>query len=321
MQIERSLLLELGFKNTYYVEGRASIADLFSQKERCGVYILHCGNDEYYVGQASDVARRFVQHRRNHTDIHELSFKHVRRTDLNTEEHTAIWSLQAHGFTLRNIVFNSIPPENTDFELIMAPARQEEWLANLTSIENDGERVVNPEMRRKYARRYAQYVNDPHSERTTSILREYVQMGIPSIKGGEMSFWCCSCLPAFHGSDVKIMSRINVNWQEVFTISVKDDILCSSFHLAISPLENSFDPSLNSLVEKYPGVGVFDHLYQPGGIDQIGLESVDDDLTMQLLHDPAILTAIRLFNLRLMNKGACNFSRYHCLGLADRLVE
>ena len=69
------LLDSLGFLPTQNVQGRASVADLFKPQKRCGIYILHFANGEFYAGQAVDVTRRYAQHRSTYDDIVKLSFK------------------------------------------------------------------------------------------------------------------------------------------------------------------------------------------------------------------------------------------------------
>ena len=59
----------LGFEKHLFVKERQSIADCFTKKNRCGIYILHFENGEYYVGLAIDILKRFAQHRKNHSDI------------------------------------------------------------------------------------------------------------------------------------------------------------------------------------------------------------------------------------------------------------
>jgi MOSC domain-containing protein YiiM len=58
-----------GFSQLHHVQGRASIADLFPQGKRCGLYILYFLDGEIYAGQALDVTRRYVQHCKVHCDI------------------------------------------------------------------------------------------------------------------------------------------------------------------------------------------------------------------------------------------------------------
>jgi hypothetical protein len=73
------------------------------------------------------------------------------------------------------------------------------------------------------------------------------------------------------------------------------------------------------VIKRHPTVELFDHQYKPGGPDQIGFVVPVQD-AKKFINDPAVLSAIRLFNWRLMKKGPCNFGRYHCLDLADQLI-
>lgn len=142
--MDLSVLAELGFSQTHHVQGRASIADLFKPKKRCGVYVLRFSNDEFYAGQAIDVTRRYAQHRAKYNDIEKIAFKQVLRAQLNEEEKTVIWSLEQDGRTLRNITFASIPKGESDFDLIMPPAKQTRWLENLSYVDDGGDRLVDP---------------------------------------------------------------------------------------------------------------------------------------------------------------------------------
>lgn len=68
---------ELNFDQWHDVRERASIADLFRPNERCGIYVLSFANGEAYAGQAVDVTRRYVQHRKVHPDIEAMAFQTV----------------------------------------------------------------------------------------------------------------------------------------------------------------------------------------------------------------------------------------------------
>jgi hypothetical protein len=59
----------------------------------------------------------------------------------------------------------------------------------------------------------------------------------------------------------------------------------------------------------------------PGGDDQINLftRSVAD--AKSLFEDNVMVKSMRLMNMRLMRKGPCTYSRYHCFDLADRLLD
>lgn len=130
-----------------------------------------------------------------------------------------------------------------------------------------------------------------------------------------MSFWAVSCLP-----DRGVYARINIYWQEVFTLFLEENELWLSLHMADSPFAPLSDEALDTLFQRHPTVKVGDHRYKPGGPDQINF-LLPATAAVPFFPDPEVLPAIRLFNLRLMKKGPCNFGRYHCMDLADQLVE
>jgi hypothetical protein len=309
-----------GFSQPQHVQGRASIADLFPSGKRCGLYILQFSNGEIYAGQALDVTRRYVQHRKVHADIEKISFKRVAKNKLNEEERTLIWTLEGDGHRLRNITFTSIPAGESDFDLIMSVEEQERWLRDIRYVDLSGSRAVDPELRRKYSKKFQRFATMRRSNSIINILHEYVQAGIPVPLRSELSFWACSCLPGYSQPNATVYSRINLYWQEVFTASDYEGKLEFSFHLALSPLEKTFGESLSWLLNKFPSLETTDHFYEPGGQDQIHLIIQGAKSAETFLQQKEIISAVRLFNLRLMKKGACVYRRYHCMDLADRLI-
>lgn len=310
----------LGFDPAFLVRGRASIADQFPLKRRCGIYILHFTDGDFYVGQAMNVVRRYAQHRVTYTDIEQVSFKPIPNDGLNDEERHVIGVLETEGYPLRNITFASMPKGDSDFDLIMSPEDQERWLHDFEWIDSAGTRLINPDLRQRYRKKFDRFVVMPHAAHILDVLRDYVRFCIPAIRRGEVSFWACSCLPVFVSPLDYAYSRININWQEVLTAYSDGNEPWFSIHLARSPLERAFGASLWRLRRRYLNVEQGDIEYAPGGSDQTHF-IMDADNLRAMIRDPQILPAIRLFNLRLMKKGPCTSGRYHCLDLADRLIE
>ena len=85
----RDLLEERGFPAPYTIRGRASIADLFPQGQRCGIYVLHFSDGEYYVGQSADIIRRYTQHSKIHADIEKISFKQATLSNTSISKNDA----------------------------------------------------------------------------------------------------------------------------------------------------------------------------------------------------------------------------------------
>lgn len=310
----------LGFPKPRVVLGRVSIAKNYSSANRCGIYILYFSNGEFYVGQTKDVTRRFVQHLRIHHDIEKLTFKRVARKNLDAEERTVAKVLQRQGFSLRNILLTSIPKGKSDFDLVMSLEDQTRWLDDHSYMNVEGDRVIEPELRRKYQERFLRLTQMPYAEKAIAGIRQYVRIGIPNPVRSEIAFWACSCLPSYANKRVTIYSRINLFWQEVFNVHFENNQLWFSLHLTRSVLEYEFGPSLVGLTSEHPFVSVADHTYAPGGPDQINLVAKGSSALQGLLEDERVVRAIRLFNLRLMKKGPCRFSRYHCMDLADQFL-
>lgn len=312
----KKTLSNLGFTETFDVEGRASIADLYKLNKRCGIYILHTSNGEYYAGKATDVTRRYVEHLKKHKDIVKISFKRVPQKNLDQEEQKVIHTLEHEGLLLRNIAYASIPHGESDFDLVMPVKEQKIWLKNLDVVgDKYKRRLVDDGLRRKYRGRLASFMKEEYANQAIKLLRSYVQLCIPAARRGEVSFWAVSCLP-----QKNVCSRINIYWQEVLQVFVDEKELWLSFHLAKSPFEKLSEKKYNKLYEKYSSLGFFlDQIWEKGGSDQTRIEINANEFN-EFIKDPNILYPIRLFNYRLMKKGACNWGKNHCLDLADKLV-
>jgi hypothetical protein len=242
------------------------------------------------------------------------------------EEKRVIQSLEKAGFHLRNIVHTSVSYSPSPFDEIMSPEDQDKWVNDVHYMDVSGERIDNPDLRRKYRKKYQRFVQMPFADEFTTVLREYVRRCIPAFVQSEMYYWCCSCLLHRKPGDVMIYSRINIYQQEVFTIGTEKGIPFLSCHVANSPLRVSwkkyhfYRPDLYEALLK-SNVSLINHQYKPGGQDQVNVYVEELGNVLNVLHNPYILEAIRLFNLRLMRKGANWYYRYHCFDLADRLLE
>ena len=313
----------LGFEPPHLVAGRMSVADLFQKRaSRCGIYALTFSDESMYVGQAVDVVRRFTQHRNIHDDIAWLQFKVTTRESLDDLERSTIHALERLHVRLRNIVLVSMPPAESDFDLIMDRLAQERWLRGADEPAGYTDRVEHPDLRARYHKRYLRFRSHPFAGEMIAILETYGQTAIPAIRAGEIAFWVCSCLPAFPNPAVTIHTRVSLNWQEVFTISSgRGRAPVYSFHPARSALEESFGTSLRQLRRRYYSLDIYNHRYDPGGQDQMAVEVTRAADAVALLADERVTRAIRELNLRLCRKGPCAYGRYHCLDLADHLVD
>jgi hypothetical protein len=316
-------LEQLGFHSAHPVKGRYTIADIFPHGQRYGIYLLEFANGDYYCGQAIDVTRRFVQHRKTYSDINAIRFFEVPEGQLNLVEQRCIHALEAKGFTLRNIVFASIINGETDFDMIMPIEQQQNWLENLEVNDLGGSRIQDDNLRQRYHRKYLELMQKPKIETALRVMNNYAKMSLPAIRRSELSFWCSTCLPGKKSKSLTIYSRINLLQQEVFTVWFDHDIqkVCFSFHVAKSPIEKMIQQGSLIWGFRFPNSSVEKHKYLPGGQDQISIYVEGVEAAERILYNSSIRRAIRLFNLRLMRKGTCLNNHNHCFDLADRLLD
>ncbi len=317
--VDKQIYMSLGFPEIQDISGRCSIADIYPPKST-GVYLLQFPDNTYYIGKSIDVVRRFSQHRKSQEAISGISFMPVRQVKLNDIKQSCISALEQK-CRLKNIALVSSPVQNSDFDAVLSASEQKHWLESPV-IPSSCERVSDDVLRSKYTKKFMRLIQDhTFKEQILPVMQKYVQYCIPEPCKTEISFWGCSCLPASRFSSVKIYSRINIHWQEVFTVGAEEDgAIFFSFHTTRSIFENS-RRKLTQLLKKYPTLTLHDHAYLSGGQDQWNPQLWTFDEALAILHEPLFLAAIKDFNLRNMRKGPEMFSRCHCMDLADLLVH
>lgn len=313
------LLANLGFPKAHPVAERSSIVDLF-RKRRCGIYALEFANGEAYVGKSRDVTRRFLQHKATYPDLIALWFRTLPKEELDEREQAAIRSLEASGLKLRNIAYSSLPRLKSDLDAVASREEQERWLDAPLAESLGGERTNDPDLRRKLAGRLPRLLELPDAELAISLLRTFARRCLFAPLRTELAFWSVTCLPKTGMVGERTYSRVNVNWQEVFSIEEAEGQIWWSWRLARTPLVARHGPGLRSLLERFPGLEMTEHRYKAGGHDQLHLYTWDKEVAAAVLEDEELVRAMRRYNLTLMQKGPCAWSAYHCFALADRLL-
>ena len=316
----------LGFDKYFYAKGMRSIAGQFTQNNRCGIYILHFENSEFYVGLAIDVVNRYAQHRQNHKDIEYVSFKEVSKTKLADIEKETIYALENLRKPLRNINIVSIILGDTDLDLVVSTEEQTKWLNYELTIDSlKTERFEYPELRKKYLDRFTALTKYEHFEEVKEVLQSYVLETIPFPCKTEYSFWSVSCLPS---TGDKPLYRVNIFWQETL-VCFQDQYINEQTQqneienliliwLSKSTLEKHF--TKDTLQTKFKSLEFVDRVWESGGQDQQCL-LISSFEFFDFFNTIEIKDAIKDFNLRLMRKGGCNWNRYHCFSLADEAVR
>lgn len=318
---------EWGFPERHDVAGRFSIADLIPRtKKRCGVYLLEYADGFLYVGQATDVVRRFAQHRQQDDHIVAISFRPVRRAELDTVERDLIRRVEAAGLPLTNRIHVSQIHGGCDLDDLVSPSDQQSWLATGQWQPTDRRRVrivLEADYRVRGANAYRRFSRLPHAESVIENLRRYVSLCILAPTTTEFSFWIVSCLPSTNQHTWPRYAAVSMNGMETFVVGhLKEDLtqIWALWNLSRSSLLE--DQSRAGFLARHPGVQIHDGVdYQAGGFDQITLHVDGLNALEALLDDDVVQHSARLLNLRLMQKGATVYSRFHHFELADQLLE
>ena len=317
--IVKTVLKDFEYPDFQWVYKRPSIAELYKPDKRCGIYVLRFQNNQYYVGQAVDVIRRYVQHSKVHEDIQEITFKNFTKEELNKIEAEIIKVLESKKVKLRNINLTSIPKGETDLDLVISSEEQELWLKSNT-INQLNEHIINlPDHEDKYAKKFQTLLKKKGFETIAKLfLIEYFRKCVIQPQTTELTFWGITLLnKAFTDIPNIALCRLNFYWCEVLTIWVDDDDeIVFTFHLTKSVLTKTHLKSF-----RIKSLDIIDHYYPRGGPDQFRLDVTGLDDALKLLSDNKVIESIKTFNLRQMQKGATVYGKYHCIDLAREILR
>lgn len=316
--IVKKTLSEYSFPDFSWVYCRPTVADLFKPDQRCGIYIFRSRDDEYYIGQAVDVMRRYVQHTKIHDDIQEITFKCFPQQELNEMEQKLVKTFEAKKIKLRNINLTSIPKGDTDLDLIIPYDQQQIWLTSNYENKLIEHCIDQPDLQEKYYKKFQRLIKrKDFNDFIKPFLIQYFKKCVLQPAKTELSFWSLTCLTkAFLDLPNVALCRLNLFWCEVLTIWLDDNKDVNyTFHLTKSLLTKAY---LNNL--KLKSLIIDDHFYKRGGPDQFMIEVRGLEDALSLLQDENVVLAIKTFNLRQMQKGATVYNRYHCIDLAKLIL-
>jgi len=289
-------------------------------KNISAVYVLEFDNGEYYIGQSKKVISRLRQHRKTYEDIKNIFIKPKDEGYLVDEENKTIALFEEMLLRIRNVL-------QVDFRNIFDSDCQKNWINDLTFNYISGERYENAKVREKYKTQYNDLKCKSFYNRLIPMIALYIQNTIPNYIAGEYNYWSITCMPKFLIKE-NCISRININGIPVFSInSNPDETLRIMFFVSKLPFlkylkaQNSLKPLfvLNDTM-RFEIRNMFD---QSEG-DELTIFIEEPDF-MKAMDNEVMLSAMRLFNLRMMNKSGINkdYNRrqFHCLDLADAVLD
>ena len=324
----RGTLARLGFSYiSMDVAGRYSIADLFPNKsQRCGIYVLHFEDGEFYVGQSIDVVKRHAQHVKTYDDISRFSFMRVSRANLNAEEIRTVRALEALGEHLRNIQIVDFSYGDTDLESLISREDLAWWLEDVDNGLIYDDWLDDERQRRRYQRRAFDLLDRPQAGEAIVIGNRFVQATIPAPYLTERTFWACT----LQEQTGWLYYRINVGGQTIFQVGQDDDLnpeyalflprpSVAQIYGNLSEVRGDMALTMSDLdSEMY--FRIMSSSLKQGHPDQVAIVSPFVQMMLGIVEDPAIVMACRRFHVTLMQKGPCRWAQNHVFDLADLLL-
>lgn len=291
--------------------------------EKCsGIYILEFGNNEYYVGQAKKIHVRIKQHLKKYNDIVAIYFKPTIEELLLSEENTTIAIFETQKLRIRNL-------KQVEFLNIFDEIQQEKWVNNLTYNSLTGIKFSNDDIRNKLKDRYLKFKEKLYFEEITNLLRKYIKSAIPNYLASEFNYWNITCLPNYLKKS-NCITRININSVPVLSVFEEPDNSLT-FMLYTSKV-----PYLNYLKQNKASCSLFSETIPSLRIELRNAfeeKTEGDEITVLInqkdfhnaLENELLISSIRLFNLRMMNKTGRE-EKYrrtvsHCLDLSDKILD
>jgi hypothetical protein len=163
----------------------------------------------------------------------------------------------------------------------------------------------------------------PKSKQLAEILTLYLQTCLPAPQKTAGIFWSCVVLPENPDQRNSIYVRLYAGSVEVLTVYLDPmrNTLNFSFHTAKSALEGRNFLQKFQHRFRFTAMRITEHRYEKGGEDQhhFALSNVGE--TRRLLKEKAFLTAIRTFNLRLMQQEKASHREEHNGWLVKQLLS
>lgn len=327
METASNAVDELGFPQLRSVNTLKSIAHLFgTSKSRCGIYLLEFPESVFYIGQSTDVVRRFGQHRKIHSDIIGFSFIPIKKANLNSKEKELIYKAENLNIVLSNSVHASNLIGDTDFDLVVGPQDQQQWLKNPYAINkaDKSSKIELPDNHYiRFQKKFLDFSKRPNSSRIVNLLLNYTTACIPFPKRTEYSFWSISCMPSTNSHTYPRLACLNMGVMEMLVLGHQkgeQDKIWGFVNVASDELMKNWI-SIKRFKRAYPFVKLYDRNYRDGGQFQVSLKTEGLDHLEKMLSDERIQKSSAQLNLRVMRKRATIFNRYHCKQLADQIVE
>ncbi|MBS1548444.1 MAG: GIY-YIG nuclease family protein [Bacteroidetes bacterium] len=291
-------------------------------EKHSGIYILEFSNNEYYIGQAKKIQVRIKQHFKKFNDIIAVFFKPTSEDLLLLEENATIAIFETNELRIRNL-------KQIEFLNVFNEKHQEKWKNDWTYNALTGSKFNNDIVRDKFAERYLKLKAKIYFEEIIQLLRKYIQSTIPNYLASEFNYWNITCLPNYMKKS-NCITRININSVPVLSVFEEtDNSLTFMLYVSKLPFLEDLKHNNNLFLTNFKTIpslrfDLRDAFLEKTEGDEITVFINQKDF-QKALENRLLISSIRLFNLRMMNKTGKE-DKYrraisHCLDLSDKILD
>lgn len=317
----------LGFPPPMQLVGQQSIAGLLLEDVgRSGVYLLGFAGGTFYIGLATDVVRRFAQHRRAHGDrVLAFAFLPTHRSDLTVVERDLIRRAERAGIPLEQTQWKSEIYGKRALDDLFSEADFQRWQRDPSSSFADVPWVapqVDVGRVRRDTRRFLGLLSHPQGECVLRLLSRFTRACLPGARRTVHDFWSISCLPNTNAATWPRLACLSAHVMEVLVLGTRKGTPGSlwGFLVCARTTLEAAHGSMSDACYTLRADAVERATYRSAGHDQCVIRFSANDQAHALLDQESVRAAAGLLLYRVMRKGFTPYANRHNTVLAEHLL-
>lgn len=324
---QQLVLKELGFRNFISTSDDSFFKQISTEEMRQGIYCIAFSDGTFYIGQTTDIQKRFSQHKNKHGDITHISFFQHTACDILFLEKDLIQKAENFGVHLRNKEYTASAIDKVNgLTSIIDNTSQTAWLYrdDPQFRANSGCPHHNVELSEsKTNKKFIRLLKHTQYGYIISIAFQYLSLCIPFPGLTEKTYWSISCLPGTTQGDLKRIFCFNIHMMETFVLfnaRKRSEDFYALLNISSKVFTNHFG-SNNNFTQNYKNCVVFTPNYKSAGHDQLSIELSGAETLKNILQLPPIIHAAKVLNLHLMQKGKNIYGKHHCYELSKAIFS
>lgn len=290
---------------------------LASSNGMCGLYVLRFADGAAYVGQAVDIARRYLSHRHRWDDIVAIDVTPWTKHDLDAGERRLIAAIEAR-CAIRNILHTDRPGGDEDIAVAIDEAQSIilPWDRSMrTRVSGPGEHPAGTDRRVERLRKLGDL------DDLAAVIGTYVELTIPDPQNTVPYLWNVTALPSTaNARGHRRLATVNCgNLETLYITDYTDEKIARIWFNLARPADRTDD----ELTVEGDGVWAAPFTYNSQQVWKWEVDYVsylEDEVEVPIPMDDFNDLAYQL-NVRLMRRGTSRFARHHNPHFAANVLD